>query len=155
MTLLTRVAVALGSNLGDRRAHLRWAIARLTEYLDNLKASAFIETDPVGVDEAQPPYLNAVVAGDTELEPRALLQLLLTIEQERGRQRPSPRAARTLDLDLILYGDLVVEEPGLEVPHPRFREREFVLAPLAEVAPAIVDPISGKRVVDLLAALHG
>jgi 2-amino-4-hydroxy-6-hydroxymethyldihydropteridine diphosphokinase len=152
---VTTVAVALGSNLGDRRAHLDWAVARLTEYLDNLTASTVIETDPVGVDDEQPPFLNAVVVGDTVLEPRALLQLLLTIEQERGRQRPSARAARTLDLDLVLYGDLVVDEPGLEVPHPRFRERAFVLAPLAEVAPGMIDPVSGKSAGELLAALRG
>lgn len=150
----TRVAIALGSNLGDRRAHLEWAIARLTEYLDNLTVSTFIDTEPVGVDADQPRYLNAVLAGDTTVEPRALLQLLLTIEQERGRVRTAPNASRTLDLDLILYGDLVVDEPGLVVPHPRFRERAFVLTPLAEVAPAMVDPVSGKRVVELQAALE-
>ena len=150
----TPIAIALGSNLGDRRAHLDWAVARLSEHLQNLNASTVIETDPVGVEDEQPPYFNAVVVGDTELEPRKLMQLLLTIEEERGRRRPSLRAARTLDLDLILYGDRVIDEPGLQVPHPRFRERAFVLAPLAEVAPEMIDPISGKRVEELLAELR-
>ena len=148
------VAIALGSNLGDRRAHLDWAVARLSEYLQNLNASTVIETDPVGVDDEQPPYFNAVIVGETDLAPRHLMQLLLTIEEERGRRRPSLRAARTLDLDLILYGDRVIDEPWLQVPHPRFRERAFVLGPLAEVAPSMIDPISGKRAEELLAALR-
>ena len=152
--ILIPVAIALGSNLGDRRAHLDWAVARLSEHLQNLNASTVIETDPVGVDDEQPPYFNAVVVGETELEPRKLMQLLLTIEEERGRRRPSLRAARTLDLDLILYGDRVIDEPGLQVPHPRFRERAFVLAPLEQIAPEMIDPVSGKSAKELLTALR-
>jgi 2-amino-4-hydroxy-6-hydroxymethyldihydropteridine diphosphokinase len=129
----TRVAIALGSNLGDRHAHLSFAIERLREILTDVRASSIHETAPEGVDEPQPDYLNAVVAGFTTLGPHELLQELLAIERERGRTRPSLRASRTLDLDLILYGDAVIDTPELTVPHPRYKEREFVTKPLAEV----------------------
>lgn len=91
-----------------------------------------------------------MVVGDTALPARALLDLLLAIEREDGRQRPAPGVARTLDLDLILYGDERLDEPGLTVPHPRFRERLFVLEPLAELEPGWIDPVSGNAVSDLL-----
>jgi len=136
-------AIALGSNLGDRRAHLDYAVSRLRANLHNLAVSGYRETDPVGVPEPQPSYLNAAVVGETTLGARDLLNLLLAIEDERGRQRPHANAARTLDVDLILYGDSVIAEPGLQVPHPRFRERLFVLDPLAEIAPDTVDPLTG------------
>lgn len=129
----TRVAIALGSNLGDRRAHLAYAVDRLREILTNVRVSSIHETAPEGVDEPQPDYLNAVVSGDTTLSPLALLQRLLAIERERGRTRPSLRASRTLDLDLILYGDEVINTPDLIVPHPRYKERKFVTEPLSEV----------------------
>ncbi len=99
-------------------------------------------------------YLNAAAVGSTELAPRAVLEVLLGIERERGRERPAPNAPRTLDLDLILYGDLVVDEPDLIVPHPRFRDRAFVLEPLAEIAPELVDPVTGASVAELLARSH-
>jgi len=86
---------------------------------------------------------------------RALLETLLTIEEERGRERPYPNAPRSLDLDLILFGDLVFDEPGLVVPHPRFRERRFVLQPLAEIAPDLKDPVTGKTVAELLTSAAG
>jgi 2-amino-4-hydroxy-6-hydroxymethyldihydropteridine diphosphokinase len=143
------VAVALGSNLGDRRAHLEFAVNRLREFLQNLRISSFIDTEPVDVPDAQPRYLNAVVAGETSLSAEDVLTRLLAIERERGRERPSVRAARTLDLDLILYGDLVASTPELEIPHPRFRERAFVLGPLAEIAPEMVDPVTGRTIADL------
>jgi 2-amino-4-hydroxy-6-hydroxymethyldihydropteridine diphosphokinase len=147
-----RVAVALGSNLGDRVAHLNHAIARLQSVLRDVKVSRFRETVPVGVQGPQPLYLNAAAAGSTTLSPRAVLEALLAIERERGRERPAPRAARTLDLDLILYGEVVLDAPDLVIPHPRFRDRRFVLEPLAEVAPDLVDPVTGKSVRELLAA---
>jgi 2-amino-4-hydroxy-6-hydroxymethyldihydropteridine diphosphokinase len=147
---LAVAAIALGSNLGDRRAHLDYAVARLRTLLDNLTVSTYIETDPVGVDAPQPRYLNAVVVGETRLSARDLLDELLAIERERGRERPFPNAPRTLDVDLILLGDVVEEGPGLSVPHPRFRERRFVLEPLAELAPHLVDPVTGRSVADLL-----
>ncbi|MBK9241567.1 MAG: 2-amino-4-hydroxy-6-hydroxymethyldihydropteridine diphosphokinase [Acidobacteria bacterium] len=130
---MTRVAIALGSNLGDRRAHLQFAISRLRTILTDVRVSSIHETAPEGVDGPQPDYLNAVVAGFTTLSPIALLQTLLAIERERGRTRPSLRASRTLDLDLILYGDAVIDTPELTVPHPRYLERQFVTKPLAEI----------------------
>ena len=144
------VAVAFGSNLGDRRAHLDWAVERLRGLLSDLRVSAFIETDPVDVPDDQPAYLNGVVVGKTPLDPDALLERLHALERERGRERRSFRAARTLDLDLILYGDLVRDTATIQIPHPRFRERAFVLAPLAELAPDMRDPVTGKRVRDLV-----
>jgi 2-amino-4-hydroxy-6-hydroxymethyldihydropteridine diphosphokinase len=147
------VAIAIGSNLGNRRGHLEYAIQALAPQLTNLEASTFIETEPAGVRPGQPSYLNAAVAGATTLSPRALLDRLLEIEQERGRERPHPKAPRTLDLDLILYGAWIVEEEGLSIPHPRFREREFVLGPLAEIAPELIDPVSGQTVSQLLLRL--
>ncbi len=150
---MDRVAIALGSNLGDRVAHLDYAVARLREIIGPFDVSAYHETAPVGATGPQPPYVNAAAAGVTSFGPRVLLEALLAIEGERGRERSGPNAARTLDLDLILYGDLVLNEPGLTVPHPRFRERRFVLAPLAEIAPDWIDPVTRKSVAELLAGL--
>jgi 2-amino-4-hydroxy-6-hydroxymethyldihydropteridine diphosphokinase len=147
------VAVAIGSNLGDRAAHLAYARRALTELLTGLKSSAAIETTPVGVVEPQPLYLNAAAIGRSGRPARELLDELLRIEQASGRERSSPNAARTLDLDLILSGDEVIEEPGLIVPHPRFRERRFVLEPLAEIAPDLRDPVTGLTVAELLRRL--
>jgi 2-amino-4-hydroxy-6-hydroxymethyldihydropteridine diphosphokinase len=146
---LFRVAIALGSNLGDRRAHLESAVAALQLDLDDIRVSPFFETQPFGVGEEHGPYLNAVIVGRTELSVRDLLDRLLEIEEERGRARPYPAAPRTLDLDLILYGDAIVNEHGLHVPHPRFRERDFVLAPLAEIAPEMIDPVTQKTIAEL------
>jgi len=140
------VAVSIGSNLGDRQSHLRFGIYKLSRILDDMRVSNQRETAPVGVAVDQPEFLNAAVVGTTTLPPRELLDALLAIERERGRERPFPNAPRTLDLDLILYGDSVVDEPGLQVPHPRFRERRFVLEPLAEIAPDIVDPVTGLTI---------
>ncbi len=143
-------AVALGSNLGDRRAHLDFAVTRLRDLLEHLKVSRYYDTVPVGVSGPQAMYLNAAAVGRTRLTPRALLDGLLAIEQERGRERPFPNAPRSLDLDLILYGDVAVESADLVVPPPRFRERRFVLEPLVEVAPDLRDPVSGRTVDELL-----
>jgi 2-amino-4-hydroxy-6-hydroxymethyldihydropteridine diphosphokinase len=148
-----RVAIALGSNLGDRRAHLDFAVAKLRTILRHLAVSGYHDTVPVGVTGPQPLYLNAAAVGQTTLGARELLEALLVIESTRGRERPHPNAPRTLDLDLILYADLVIDEPGLIVPHPRFRERRFVVEPLAEVAPELRDPVTGKTVRELLDAL--
>jgi 2-amino-4-hydroxy-6-hydroxymethyldihydropteridine diphosphokinase len=147
------VAVAIGSNLGDRAAHLADARRALTALLTDLKFSAAIETAPVGALDPQPLYLNAAAVGWSGRPARELLDELLRIERARGRERSSPNAARTLDLDLILSGDEVVEEPGLIVPHPRFRERRFVLEPLAEIAPGLRDPVTGLTVAELLRRL--
>ena len=140
------VALGLGSNLGDRRAHLEWAVGQLRGILKNLRVSSILETDPVDVPDEQPRYLNAVAVGETDLAPEDLLASLLAIERARGRERLSPKAARTLDLDIILYGGRIMRTPTLEVPHPRFRDRAFVLGPLAELAPEWIDPVTGKTI---------
>ena len=146
------VAIALGSNLGDRQLLLRKAVAALGQYLQQLRVSTFHETDPVGVGD-QPRFLNAAATGYTTLPAHDLLHALIDIERQLGRERPYPGAPRTLDLDLILYGDFIVNERDLVVPHPRFRDRSFVLEPLAEIAPKIVEPVSGENIAGLLAAL--
>lgn len=151
---VVRVAIALGSNLGDRESSLRRATEALGAVLDQVTVSSFIETAPVGVDEPQPPYLNAAATGFTTLGPRRLLDALQSIEREGGRIRTGRNAARTLDLDLILYGDVTLDEPGLTVPHPRFRDRAFVLVPLAEVAGDMVDPVTGLSVSAMAARLQ-
>jgi 2-amino-4-hydroxy-6-hydroxymethyldihydropteridine diphosphokinase len=147
---LDRVAVALGSNLGDRTGHLDHAVARLQSVIHKLRVSRYQETAPYGVTGPQPLYMNAVAVGQVRLTPRAFLDALLAIERERGRERPHPQAPRTLDLDLILFGDLVSEDAGLTIPHPRFRERRFVLEPLMELAPELVDPVTRLTVRELL-----
>jgi 2-amino-4-hydroxy-6-hydroxymethyldihydropteridine diphosphokinase len=149
-----KVAIAIGSNLGDRRAAVAFAAERLRAVIGDLALSDSVETEPEGEGlENQPLYLNAVAVGHTALGPREILDALLAIEREYGRERPYPGAPRTLDLDLILLGDTREDSPGLHVPHPRFRERFFVLGPLAEVAPEMVDPVTGLRVGELLREL--
>lgn len=147
---MTRVAIALGSNLGDREGYLRSAISSLQPSVGSLRVSTFHDTAPVGVGP-QPTFLNAIAVGETSLGPRALLETLLAVERDLGRERPFPGAPRTVDLDLILYGDAIIDEaPSLVVPHPRFRERRFVLEPLAELAPDWRDPVTGRTVDELL-----
>ena len=143
-------AVAIGSNLGDRAAHIAFALERLARILRDLRCSASIETEPEGMPGSQGRVLNAAAVGMAEGSSRDLLTALLGIERERGRERPFPGAPRTLDLDLILFGGQSVNEEGLAVPHPRFRERGFVLAPLAEIAPTLRDPVTGLTVGQLL-----
>ena len=130
-----RAFLGLGSNLGDRLGHLRRAVASLP---DVVAVSPVYETDPVGGPEGQGPYLNAVVELDTELAPRRLLQLAGRLEAEAGRVRAERFGPRTLDVDVLLVGDLVVDEEDLVVPHPRLWERRFVLVPLADLAPELV-----------------
>jgi 2-amino-4-hydroxy-6-hydroxymethyldihydropteridine diphosphokinase len=147
----TRVAIALGSNLGDRQTYLTQGVQalRASGVLQQILVSSFIETEPEGVI-GQPPFLNGAITAETHADPRALLELLLEIERHLGRVRPFDRAPRTLDLDMILYGERIVSEPDLQVPHPRFRERRFVLEPLAELAPDWIDPVTGRTIAELL-----
>jgi 2-amino-4-hydroxy-6-hydroxymethyldihydropteridine diphosphokinase len=149
----TPVAIALGSNLGHRDRNLNEAAHRVAVFLHNLRLSSFHDTEPVGV-AAQPRFLNAAATGETHLDARDLLNRLLAVETALGRERPYPGAPRTVDLDLVLYDGAVIDEPGLIVPHPRFRARRFVLAPLAEVAADWTDPVTGKTVRALLEALQ-
>jgi 2-amino-4-hydroxy-6-hydroxymethyldihydropteridine diphosphokinase len=150
---LHRVAIALGSNLGHRAEHLHYGVRALSRDLDGMKVSPFVDTEAAEAAAGQSAYLNAAVVGLTALSPRALMDRLLEIELERGRERPHPMAARTLDLDLILYGKETIEMEGLTVPHPRVRGRAFVLSPLAAIAPELIDPVSGLTVGELLARL--
>jgi 2-amino-4-hydroxy-6-hydroxymethyldihydropteridine diphosphokinase len=137
---VTRAFVGLGANLGDREA----AILRAAELLDPVRLSSIRETAPWGYAD-QPPYLNAVAEVETGLEPRPFLDRLLEIERGLGRLRLGPRwGPRTIDLDLLLHGDAVVDEPGLTVPHPRLHERLFVLEPLAELDPSLEIPGKGS-----------
>ncbi len=136
---------------------MAFALDRLSRILLNPRLSDIVETDPEGpageVLVGEPLFLNAVVTGTTTLDGRALLDELLAIERDFGRERPYAGAARTLDLDLILLGDEIIDEPGLQVPHPRFRTRFFVLGPLAEIGPDMVDPVTGLTVGELLKRL--
>jgi len=131
-----RVAIGLGSNLGDPRANLRFGLRALRRLLRDVEVSSVYETAPLHLAE-QPSFLNACCAGRTVLSPRRLLMELLQIEERAGRERSSVRryGPRTLDLDLLLYGSRVIREPDIVVPHPRMRERAFVLVPLREIAP--------------------
>jgi 2-amino-4-hydroxy-6-hydroxymethyldihydropteridine diphosphokinase len=144
--------VALGANLEDPQAQVIAGFAALDALPQTrlIARSALYRTAPVGYRE-QPDFINAAAAIETTLSPQALLAALLAIEGTRGRVRTFANAPRTLDLDLLLYGTKIVQEPGLTVPHPRMHERAFVLAPLAEIAPDVVVP-GGGRVAELLAA---
>lgn len=138
-----QVVVALGSNLGDRRRVIADAGNSLGRLLTRFTLSSIIETAPVGVGlENDPPYLNAVGVGESQRPVREIFESLKKIEQAAGRVRSHAGAPRTLDLDLILAGNEIVDEDDLEVPHPRFRDRLFVLDPLVEIAPDLVDPIT-------------
>jgi 2-amino-4-hydroxy-6-hydroxymethyldihydropteridine diphosphokinase len=147
------VVIAFGSNLGDRHTAIREAADRIAALLTSFRLSAIIETLPVGEGlENDPAYLNAVGVGESTLSPRELFGELRSIEAAAGRTRSYPGAPRTLDLDLILAGDQVIDEPGLQIPHPRFRDRLFVLEPLAAIAPDLVDPVTGLTIRELLRA---
>jgi 2-amino-4-hydroxy-6-hydroxymethyldihydropteridine diphosphokinase len=149
-----RAYIGLGSNLGDRESMLRAALEALDALpeVDVVGVSALRETDPVGYLD-QPSFLNGAAVLDTELAPRELLRRLLEIERQLGRTRHGPPLGpRTVDLDLLVYGEEQIDEAGLQVPHPRLHERRFALEPLAEVAPGLEIPGRG-RVEALLAKL--
>jgi 2-amino-4-hydroxy-6-hydroxymethyldihydropteridine diphosphokinase len=146
------VYLSLGSNVGDRSANLRAAIERLGEAETVTSVSGFYETEPVELRE-QSWFLNCVVALETGNSPRALLKKALAIEQEMGRLRMKDKGPRPIDIDILLFGDRVVEEQGLKIPHPAMHQRRFVLEPLAEIAPEAVHPQLRKNSRELLADL--
>lgn len=146
------IFLALGSNLGNRRDYLKKGIESLARHrVDVLEAAGIYETEPKDVVD-QPWYLNTVIRATTNLTPRELLEVCLMIEQESHRVRIQPKAARTLDIDIVFYDDRIIREPGLTIPHPRFAERRFVLVPLTQIAPDFIDPASQLKVIDLLHA---
>jgi 2-amino-4-hydroxy-6-hydroxymethyldihydropteridine diphosphokinase len=146
-----RAYVGIGANLGDRERTIREAIRLLGDEV--VAVSQLRETEPWGYAD-QPPFLNGAILLQTARPPRALLDRLLEVERELGRVRDGPRyGPRAIDLDLLLYGDQTIDEPGLEVPHPRLHERAFVLEPLLDLDPALVVPGRG-RVSDLLSELQ-
>ncbi|MDN4057690.1 2-amino-4-hydroxy-6-hydroxymethyldihydropteridine diphosphokinase [Massilia sp. YIM B02769] len=136
--------VGIGANLGDARANVRDALARLNAYPGCRLHAASGSWRTAPVDSSGDDYINAVAAVDTGLDAHALLAALMHIEQAHGRERPYRNAPRTLDLDLLMYGDAIIDTPTLVVPHPRMHERAFVLAPLLEIAPDIVIPGRGR-----------
>jgi len=144
--------LSLGSNVGNRAQHLRDAIARLEATGRVVALSSFYETEPVEFTE-QPWFLNCVVALETSLAPPPLMTALLGIEREMGRHRTQKKGPRTIDIDILLYGDRIVDSPEVTIPHPALHERRFVLEPLAEIAPGARHPVLKKTVRELLAEL--
>ena len=144
--------LSLGSNLGDREAILRDAIIRLDSLGRVTAVSSFYETEPVDFLD-QPWFLNCVVLLETDLPPQTLLQRLLEIERSLGRERLQPKGPRLIDIDILLFGDKIIHEPGLTIPHPALHQRRFVLEPLAQIAPGVVHPIIKKTAQELLTGL--
>ncbi len=149
---MAEVLLGLGANVGDPVGQLRRAVLALEGIISVEQVSSLWLTEPVGLRE-QPPFLNVVLRGRTGLDPHALLAAVAGIEDGMGRHRSVPNGPRTIDIDLLTYDDLVVDEPGLELPHPRMSERRFVLAPLAEIAPEARPRVGGPTAAELLAGL--
>ena len=145
--------VGLGANLGDRAATLRWALERLDSVGKVTAVSPIYETEPIDYLD-QPPFLNAVAKVTTRLRPGSVLASLLAIELDGGRKRVIRHGPRTLDLDLLLYDDLVLDTPDLTLPHPRMQQRAFVLVPLADLAPNLAVPGTGATITELLGRLE-
>ena len=147
----TTAYIALGANLGDRRANIERAIALLaaTPGVRVTKTSSLLENPAVGGPADSPAFLNGVLEVQTSLPPRALLERLLAIETELGRRRRQKWDPRIIDLDVLLYGDAIVDEPDLRIPHPLMHARRFVLDPLREIAPNAIHPVLKKRVAEL------
>jgi len=148
------VFLALGSNLGDRKANLEKALQLLGERLSLERVSSLYETEPVGFEE-QPLFLNAVCRVKTEVGPFQLLSLLKGVEVALGRAPSFANAPRLIDVDILFYGNLLIETDRLVIPHPRLEERAFVLIPLAEIAPGLIHPVSGESIADLAVRVEG
>jgi 2-amino-4-hydroxy-6-hydroxymethyldihydropteridine diphosphokinase len=146
------VYLSLGSNLGDRQANLNQAMAKMAALGKITAVSAFYETQPVDLVD-QPWFVNCVAALETELTTQELMAAILRLEEDLGRRRLARKGPRTIDIDLLLAGDTVVDEPGLTVPHPAMQQRRFVLEPLAEIAPDAVHPVLQSTVRELLDTL--
>ncbi len=150
---MKRVYLSLGSNLGDREPALRQAVAALGPAgIRVLRVSSVYESEPVDVRD-QPWFLNVVVEAETDLFPRQLLARTQSIERKMGRVRTRPKGPRTIDIDMLLYGDAVIDSTDLAVPHPRMGERRFVLEPLAELAPDLRHPVTRATVREMLASV--
>jgi 2-amino-4-hydroxy-6-hydroxymethyldihydropteridine diphosphokinase len=149
--------VAFGSNLGGREQNIERAIGylRRIEGIEVVRVSSSVESEPVGCPPGSGKFLNGVIKLSTTLGARELLGALLAVEAKLGRERAMPNAPRTIDLDLLLYGDAVISEPGLCVPHPRMHERLFVLWPLLQIEPRAKDPRTGEPFADAYARLRG
>mgnify|MGYP001767264869 CR=1 FL=1 len=148
------IYLSLGSNLGNRRANLKKALGLLGESVEIVKVSSLYDTEPVGVGE-QPRFLNMVCRIDTDMSPVQLLSFVKGIEADMGRDLSLTNAPRVIDVDIIFHGDTIMESPELTIPHPRMRDRAFVLVPFAEIAPAVFHPVTGERVGDLAARAEG
>ena len=148
------VYLGLGSNLGDRRSNLLKALQLLGERITLERLSSLYETRPVGYEE-QPLFLNAVCRAAAEIGPFQLLSIIKGIEVALGRAPSFANAPRPIDVDILFYGDLIIESPQLVVPHPRLEERAFVLIPLAEIGPDLVHPTSGRSISDLASGVRG
>jgi 2-amino-4-hydroxy-6-hydroxymethyldihydropteridine diphosphokinase len=141
--------VGAGTNVGDRAVNLRTAVAKIAEHTTVRACSSVYETEPVGYAE-QREFWNMVIEVSTSLSPKRLLAHLISIEESMGRQRTFRNAPRIIDLDVLMYGDVVMDEPGLDLPHPRMTERAFVLMPLVELNPGLVHPVTREKLVDVL-----
>ncbi len=150
----TRIFLSIGSNIGVREKNLQFAVDHLHRTLSDMKVSSVYETSAVDVD-AQPDFLNAVVSGFTTLKPFSFLKEISLIESAAGRDRTSGtrRGPRTLDIDILLFGNIILNEPALTIPHPRMKQRLFVLVPLIEISPDIIDPAGRDPLRELLAGI--